>query len=589
MLYGTRERRDWHNGRPLFPAETPGARVVHRVEWARQRRACSFEPDLDKDKLEKQRRRRIKRATSKKAAENGGGAAGAENGAPATRSSPPPPAPIGRIARDFEALRRNYYVLSTGKPPPGTEDDEDDAGEEEQEEQEQEETKAGAAVDEEDEDFAEGRVQSTRSSRASSSRQSRASSSGRPREASAAAATMEEEPEEDAVDAAEMAPDAYEEEEAAADADADANAATARASPTEDILRGVFDLLDRNGDGKITKRELMAAARDNHAVRAMLGASERLHPLLRPATYKATFEALDTNHDGAIQYDELEAFCRGGEKARAASVAAEAAHASGEIQMGAEEIAMPIAERFSWDALTSIAMGVKKLARKAEHAVEHAIIGSDDEDADDGPPPVPPRPDEEEDTAAEGNGNGAPLPPPPPPPRRPASSRRLVRADPAAESLTPYDEPVHAVDTVPAAGSEDPAPPPAADADEVTRHHAGSAADDAPYHHILDADEQACLHRAFTAIDWMGEGSVTLRELQVALMHNKSVAEDLAENGGVLALLTEGRDEATALFVEDAHRADGREWTQDDLVSAHEFFCLVGRWKAEKDICHVRG
>ena len=105
---------------------------------------------------------------------------------------------------------------------------------------------------------------------------------------------------------------------------------------------------------------------------------------------------------------------------------------------------------------------------------------------------------------------------------------------------------------------------------------------------MQDGDEQACLHRTFTAIDWMGEGSVTLRELEVALSHNTNVASDLGETGGVLALLA-AADEAVALFAGDHSRAGGREWTPGALVSAHEFFCLVGRWKAEKDMCHVRG
>ena len=72
------------------------------------------------------------------------------------------------------------------------------------------------------------------------------------------------------------------------------------------MLRSAFHLMDKNGDGWLTKEEMLGTIRSDPLVRAVLNTSSVLRPLLHPSTFMATFAAMDANHDGRVTLPELE-------------------------------------------------------------------------------------------------------------------------------------------------------------------------------------------------------------------------------------------------------------------------------------------
>ena len=72
-------------------------------------------------------------------------------------------------------------------------------------------------------------------------------------------------------------------------------------------LRRVFDLIDADGGGSISKKELLSAMRSNHVARDMLSESEALRPLMKPKGMAQLWAKLDVDHDGSISLPEWEA------------------------------------------------------------------------------------------------------------------------------------------------------------------------------------------------------------------------------------------------------------------------------------------
>ena len=78
----------------------------------------------------------------------------------------------------------------------------------------------------------------------------------------------------------------------------------------ENSLQELFDTIDKHGQGKISKKDIMMSL-GKPAVSEMINECPPLKPLLHPRTYKETFNAMDTNHDGSVDFQELRMFCTG--------------------------------------------------------------------------------------------------------------------------------------------------------------------------------------------------------------------------------------------------------------------------------------
>ena len=189
-------------------------------------------------------------------------------------------------------------------------------------------------------------------------------------EAKAQAAAKEEEV------AAEAAAAAAEAEAAAAAAEAAAQAAKEQAEP---LLKRLFELLDSGDSGRVRKKAILLAIREDREVRDMFAANEHLKPLLKPHAYLATFEALDTNHDGAIEFGELLAFCHS-DDLRKIVVESEAAGAAADA--GAE-VTTP-ATSVTLKTMNSVEGGAAKAAAEqadaAEQELSDLVNAADDDD-----------------------------------------------------------------------------------------------------------------------------------------------------------------------------------------------------------------
>ena len=72
-------------------------------------------------------------------------------------------------------------------------------------------------------------------------------------------------------------------------------------------LKRIFYMFDKDGNGLLTKREIMSGLRDDAAITTV-----RQHPklaiLLKPRKWKAAFDAMDTSRDGKVELNEFIAF-----------------------------------------------------------------------------------------------------------------------------------------------------------------------------------------------------------------------------------------------------------------------------------------
>ena len=84
-----------------------------------------------------------------------------------------------------------------------------------------------------------------------------------------------------------------------------ASAASLEALPRAEQLRAVFNSIDVDLSGFLSKRELLLAVRGRPQVRRMLDESPAMRPLLKPRSFDAAVEIMDANKDGLVSLAEF--------------------------------------------------------------------------------------------------------------------------------------------------------------------------------------------------------------------------------------------------------------------------------------------
>jgi hypothetical protein len=83
-------------------------------------------------------------------------------------------------------------------------------------------------------------------------------------------------------------------------------------SQLDNSLTSLFDALDANHDGQLTKVEVMRGlTQQNDIVITILSSTSALSPLRHPRAWAGAFRAMDTNRDGHVDLDELRSFVVG--------------------------------------------------------------------------------------------------------------------------------------------------------------------------------------------------------------------------------------------------------------------------------------
>ena len=77
-----------------------------------------------------------------------------------------------------------------------------------------------------------------------------------------------------------------------------------------DDARTLFELIDSDRDGVITKRELMHAATMSEDCMAIMQTNDKLQHLLQPQHFAESFKAMDIEHTGKITLDEFQTFAQ---------------------------------------------------------------------------------------------------------------------------------------------------------------------------------------------------------------------------------------------------------------------------------------
>ena len=75
-----------------------------------------------------------------------------------------------------------------------------------------------------------------------------------------------------------------------------------------DHAQHLFQLIDRDNDGSITRRELLHAATMDDECMALMRGNARLKHLMEPKHFDETFKALDMDHNGKITFPEFKQF-----------------------------------------------------------------------------------------------------------------------------------------------------------------------------------------------------------------------------------------------------------------------------------------
>ena len=73
--------------------------------------------------------------------------------------------------------------------------------------------------------------------------------------------------------------------------------------------RTLFDLVDKDGSGTISRKELRKALRSNKDVNRLCRETPSLNALLKPTTFRRAFNAIDVDGSGEVDFEELKALC----------------------------------------------------------------------------------------------------------------------------------------------------------------------------------------------------------------------------------------------------------------------------------------
>ena len=81
------------------------------------------------------------------------------------------------------------------------------------------------------------------------------------------------------------------------------------AEDLEATARTLFDLVDKDGSGAISRKELRKALRSNKDVNRLCRETPSLNALLKPTTFRRAFNAIDVDGSGEVDFEELKALC----------------------------------------------------------------------------------------------------------------------------------------------------------------------------------------------------------------------------------------------------------------------------------------
>ena len=93
-------------------------------------------------------------------------------------------------------------------------------------------------------------------------------------------------------------------------ADEEIAAAETNSAAEADIVSSVFDIVDREHTGSISKRSFLKAIQLNLEVQSLLSKNDNLKCLLQHKFVHEKFEEMDENHDGKISVPEMLQFAK---------------------------------------------------------------------------------------------------------------------------------------------------------------------------------------------------------------------------------------------------------------------------------------
>ncbi len=76
----------------------------------------------------------------------------------------------------------------------------------------------------------------------------------------------------------------------------------------KEVAETIFYMIDRDGDGDITRGEMMKAINQIPEMKTLIKRNKYLAPLLHPKTWVETFKAIDVSSDGKINLEEFQKF-----------------------------------------------------------------------------------------------------------------------------------------------------------------------------------------------------------------------------------------------------------------------------------------
>ena len=72
-----------------------------------------------------------------------------------------------------------------------------------------------------------------------------------------------------------------------------------------EVLRRLFNRIDKDRSGSISREELLMFMRDDVDTRSLMFGHPKLAPLLRPKSWRQAFDEMDVSGDGSVTFDEF--------------------------------------------------------------------------------------------------------------------------------------------------------------------------------------------------------------------------------------------------------------------------------------------